>query len=47
MPSISSDLKVQSGIATIRQLNPLKISIEVNEKEIVLISRGAACGCVV
>nr|WP_286849403.1 MULTISPECIES: efflux RND transporter periplasmic adaptor subunit [unclassified Proteiniphilum] len=40
VPSISSDLKVQSGIATIRQLNPLKISIEVNEKEIVLISRG-------
>jgi membrane fusion protein (multidrug efflux system) len=31
---------MQSGILTIRQLNPLKIIIEVNEKEINSISRG-------
>lgn len=40
VPSVSSDLKVQSGIVTIRQLNPLKIVIEVNEKEIASIRRG-------
>ena len=40
VPSVSSDLKMQSGILTIRQLNPLKIIIEVNEKEINSISRG-------
>ncbi|MDD2513550.1 MAG: efflux RND transporter periplasmic adaptor subunit [Proteiniphilum sp.] len=40
IPSVSSDLKVQGGILTIRQLNPLKIAIEVNEKEIGSISRG-------
>ncbi|WP_294070244.1 efflux RND transporter periplasmic adaptor subunit [Proteiniphilum sp. UBA1028] len=40
VPSVSPDLKVQSGILTIRQLNPLKIVIEVNEKEIALIRRG-------
>ena len=40
IPSVSSDLKMLSGIATIRQLNPLKIEIEVNEKEIASINRG-------
>ena len=34
VPSVSSDLKMQSGILTIRQLNPLKIIIEVNEKRL-------------
>lgn len=40
IPSISSDLKVQGGIVTICQLNPLKVEIEVNEKEISSIKRG-------
>lgn len=40
IPSISSDLKVQGGIVTICQLNPLKVVIEVNEKEISSIKYG-------
>ena len=40
IPSVSSDLKMLSGIATIRHLNPLKVEIEVNEKEIASINRG-------
>lgn len=40
VPSVSADLKVKSGIATLMQLNPLKVSIEVNEKELDAIRKG-------
>lgn len=39
-PSIGDDLKVKNGVITLMQLNPLKVSIEVNEKEINSISKG-------
>lgn len=40
IPSVGSDMSLQSGIVTIRQLNPLKVCVEVNEKEIASIRRG-------
>ncbi len=40
VPSVNSDLKVKSGIVTLMQLNPLKIKIEVNEKQLPLIHKG-------
>ncbi|MDO5017478.1 MAG: efflux RND transporter periplasmic adaptor subunit [Porphyromonas sp.] len=39
-PSISSDLTLESGIIELRQINPLKVSIEVNEKELRNIQKG-------
>lgn len=40
IPSVGDDMTVRGGIVTIRQLNPLKINVEVNEKEIASIVRG-------
>ena len=40
IPSVSNDLKMKSGIATLMQLNPLKVTIEINEKELKSISKG-------
>ena len=40
IPSLSSDMKMKSGIATLMQLNPLKVSIEINEKELSSIVNG-------
>lgn len=40
VPSVSPDLKVKSGIATLMQLNPLKVKIEINEKELNAIRQG-------
>ncbi len=40
MPSISPDLKIKSGILTLMQLNPLKVKIEVNEKNLRFVSVG-------
>ena len=40
VPSLSDDMKMRSGIATLMQLNPLKVSIEVNEKELNAINNG-------
>lgn len=39
-PSLSSDLKLESGIVEFRQINPLKVTIEVNEKELSHIKKG-------
>lgn len=33
-PSVSDDLKLESGVVELVQVNPLKITIEVNEKEL-------------
>lgn len=41
-PSVTSDLKLESGIIELRQVNPLKVAIEVNEKELSYIERGQA-----
>lgn len=40
VPSVSADLKMKSGVATLMQLNPLKVKIEVNEKELNSIEKG-------
>lgn len=40
VPSLSDDLKVKGGVVTLMQLNPLKVSIEVNEKELNAIKTG-------
>lgn len=40
MPSLSSDFKLKSGILTLMQLNPLKVKIEVNEKNLRFVSKG-------
>lgn len=40
VPSVSTDLKMKSGIVTLVQLNPLKVSIEINEKELKSIQKG-------
>lgn len=40
VPSVSPDLKMKSGIATLMQLNPLKVEIEINEKELNTIHKG-------
>ncbi|WP_311566399.1 efflux RND transporter periplasmic adaptor subunit [Porphyromonas uenonis] len=39
-PSLSSDLKLESGIIELRQINPLKATIEVNEKDLSYIAKG-------
>ena len=39
-PSIGDDLKVKNGVVTLMQLNPLKVGIEVNEKQLNSISKG-------
>ena len=39
-PSLSSDLKLESGIVELRQINPLKATIEVNEKDLSYIEKG-------
>lgn len=39
-PSLSSDLKLESGIVELRQINPLKVTIEVNEKDLSYIQKG-------
>lgn len=39
-PSLSNELKLESGIIELRQINPLKITIEVNEKELNYIEKG-------
>lgn len=40
MPSLSNDLKLENGVLKLMQLNPIKISIEVNEKELGAITKG-------
>lgn len=40
VPSVSSDMKVKSGIVTLMQLNPLKVKVEVNERESDAIRKG-------
>lgn len=40
VPSMSADLKIENGIVSLMQLNPLKVKIEVNEKELPLIHKG-------
>ncbi|MGI6073238.1 MAG: efflux RND transporter periplasmic adaptor subunit [Fermentimonas sp.] len=40
VPSVGDNLKMKSGIATLMQLNPLKVKIEVNEKQLNSISKG-------
>lgn len=40
MPSVSPDFKLKSGILTLMQLNPLKVKIEVNEKNLRFVSKG-------
>ena len=40
MPSLGDDLKVKGGVVTLMQLNPLKVSIEVNEKELSSVAKG-------
>jgi len=37
---MSADLKIENGIVSLMQLNPLKVKIEVNEKELPLIHKG-------
>ncbi len=39
-PSLSDDMKLKSGVVTLMQLNPLKVSVEVNEKELNSVSKG-------
>lgn len=39
-PSIGDDMKVKSGVVTLMQLNPLKVSVEVNEKELSSVANG-------
>lgn len=41
-PSLSNDLKLVSGIIELQQMNPLRVTIEVNEKELSYIERGQA-----
>lgn len=40
VPSLSDDLKMKGGVVTLMQLNPLKVSIEVNEKQLNSIKTG-------
>lgn len=40
VPSLSDDMKIKGGVVTLMQLNPLKVSIEVNEKELNAIKTG-------
>lgn len=40
VPTLSDDLKMKGGVVTLMQLNPLKVSIEVNEKELNAIQTG-------
>ena len=40
VPSVSPDMKMKSGVATLMQLNPLKVNVEVNEKELNAIQKG-------
>lgn len=40
VPSLSDDMKMKGGVVTLMQLNPLKVSIEVNEKELNAIKTG-------
>ncbi|MEA4905327.1 MAG: efflux RND transporter periplasmic adaptor subunit [Petrimonas sp.] len=44
VPSVSPDLKMKSGIATLMQLNPLKVKIEINEKELNAVRKGQSVG---
>lgn len=40
VPSVNSELKLKNGIVTLMQLNPLKVKVEVNERELRNISKG-------
>lgn len=44
VPSVSPDMKMKSGIATLMQLNPLKVKIEINEKELSAVRKGQSVG---
>ena len=39
-PSLGDDMSLKSGVVTLMQLNPLKVSVEVNEKELNSVSNG-------
>lgn len=40
VPSVRNDLKIVGGIVSLKQLNPLKVSISVNEKQLHAVTKG-------